>query len=748
LSSGIIFTNSDNSAIYLLQNNSPELLTESPGCGFGFALSKDGNTIGFKYIDQNGNQVPSLLDLSTKQITKLHSAAEYAGQVSFANDGSFAFTVGNQLIIHSGNNITKYDLGVYSNIAPISPDAKYAAFNDNNDQIYIINLKTGIKEKITDDTCGYFSPNWSPDGTKLLYSSLSGILKVYDLEANKTYFIGSGFSPSWSNDSQSIVFYRKEIKNLELINSDIFISSFNGNSIKQITSTPDQLEKDPSFGNNDSDIIYSTFNSEAIIKANVSYKNYSLTNLKEINLNLKPIELKQIHSLNKVEDIDTLDIPYINQVYDVPDYCTVGYSACAPTSAMMVLAFYKILPTWTIRCSWPYSHYSNYGRYISDSYRFRGVSYTTGAYGYMWTSGYSPYSRMVNFFNYHGFSATRTDAPSYETILNAVNSGKPYVLCVGLTTAGHVIVAHGTASQSHTFIFNDPYGNKNTPGYPSYDGKNVKYDWPGYNNGYKNLNTVYWSVLPKYNQSSFSDTLIDDLDFGNGFYLNTTAPQAMYKWKDLNQGYQGHMWFTYTTDSAKTDTCYAAWTPNLPKDGFYKVYAYIPFSNAEAAIYKINSADGVKTSIINQTQFKNAWADLGKYRFYSGTSGYVRLGDSSSIGGQPIIFDAVKWIYIDSVETAIKDANVSLPNKYTLEQNYPNPFNPTTIINYSIPQTSFVTLKIYDGLGKVVASLINEQKAAGNYEAEFNGSKLSSGIYFYRLNAGNYSETKKMILMK
>jgi len=100
---------------------------------------------------------------------------------------------------------------------------------------------------------------------------------------------------------------------------------------------------------------------------------------------------------------------------------------------------------------------------------------------------------------------------------------------------------------------------------------------------------------------------------------------------------------------------------------------------------------------------------------------------------------------------------------YILSQNYPNPFNPTTTIAYEIPQMGFVTLKIYDILGREVATLVNEEKLAGSYEVQFDshsveGRNLSSGIYFYQLlvsalqskdgKAGNYSETKKMILLR
>jgi photosystem II stability/assembly factor-like uncharacterized protein len=88
------------------------------------------------------------------------------------------------------------------------------------------------------------------------------------------------------------------------------------------------------------------------------------------------------------------------------------------------------------------------------------------------------------------------------------------------------------------------------------------------------------------------------------------------------------------------------------------------------------------------------------------------------------------------------------PHLFTLFQNYPNPFNPTTTINYQIPSTGHVSLKIYDILGREIATLVNEEKSAGNYEIKFDGSNLSSGVYFYRLQSGSFSETKKFVLLK
>lgn len=90
----------------------------------------------------------------------------------------------------------------------------------------------------------------------------------------------------------------------------------------------------------------------------------------------------------------------------------------------------------------------------------------------------------------------------------------------------------------------------------------------------------------------------------------------------------------------------------------------------------------------------------------------------------------------------------SIPDKFRLGQNYPNPFNPETKISYSLPSAQFITLKIFDIMGREVESLVNQKQSAGNYEVTFTGNNISSGIYFYRLQTENYSDTKRMILLK
>jgi len=109
-----------------------------------------------------------------------------------------------------------------------------------------------------------------------------------------------------------------------------------------------------------------------------------------------------------------------------------------------------------------------------------------------------------------------------------------------------------------------------------------------------------------------------------------------------------------------------------------------------------------------------------------------------------ILFSSTKFT-VTGIEETAEGANV---DDYRLDQNYPNPFNPTTTIRYGLPQRSSLTLSVFNTLGQKVASLVNETQNAGYHEVKFDGSNHASGVYFYRLMAGSFVQTRKLLLRK
>jgi hypothetical protein len=148
------------------------------------------------------------------------------------------------------------------------------------------------------------------------------------------------------------------------------------------------------------------------------------------------------------------------------------------------------------------------------------------------------------------------------------------------------------------------------------------------------------------------------------------------------------------------------------------------------------------------------WAAFDWYT-HQQTSGYQSMGlmKMDRISSKPVLtFLSMaykklvdKSEYITGVGS---DVSPFLPAQYDLEQNYPNPFNPSTIIRYKVPETSTVTLTIFDALGRGVETLVNGQKTAGTYTIEWNSGNKSSGVYFYRLHSGSFDVTKKMAVVR
>ena len=132
------------------------------------------------------------------------------------------------------------------------------------------------------------------------------------------------------------------------------------------------------------------------------------------------------------------------------------------------------------------------------------------------------------------------------------------------------------------------------------------------------------------------------------------------------------------------------------------------------------------------------------------SSGNVTFGTPNvNLMGEFVIESGGLFTVVNGIVNGIETLDdYVLPTEFDLYQNYPNPFNPTTTFNYQVPEISFITLKVYDVLGNIIANIVNEEKTAGKYQVEFDGSSLASGIYFYQLQAGSFIETKKMVLMK
>ncbi len=122
--------------------------------------------------------------------------------------------------------------------------------------------------------------------------------------------------------------------------------------------------------------------------------------------------------------------------------------------------------------------------------------------------------------------------------------------------------------------------------------------------------------------------------------------------------------------------------------------------------------------------------------------------DASNHGGK--VSYRLKQIDVDGSfnYSMVVELNTSLVKEFMLEQNYPNPFNPTTVISYSIPTDSHVSIKVYDVLGNLISTLVNKNQTTGIYKVDFDANELNNGVYFYKIQAGNFTSVKKMLLLK
>ncbi len=535
---GIILTNSEYSEIYALDGDKLTPILQERNCGLYTNLSPDGKYLGFKSFNDADEQAPAILDVTTGIVTILEDYTWECGQVSFANDGTMAYTMGNRLIIRKGNTRKAFDLGFYTNIANISPDGTQVAYSNLDGRMYVINITSGAKEFLPVND-GY-RPIWSPDGSKIAVQIGNGTLAVQERTSKKVYNLGQGESISWANNSEELIFTQTDrINDFEIAGTSIKKVNFDGTGEITLVTSSDNLPTDAIITrDNKLYIPYKTGAKRGLVVKNlvegitpaaasvkeetiISFDEETIVGLRHSNPNDNP-NIKP-NPVPAEGTIGALDIPYLSQVYDSPavNGCTShGYVTCAPTSACMYLGYYDLLPQKTTYrrsdgTALKYAHaisatFTNKAGTTTFSITAsgNGCYNVPGGYGYMWNGSRSPSGGyMASFMKLNGCTSADylwTASGSWNKFVSESAAGRPSPLCVYLRSSGHLILgfrtnctyttAGGFVTRTGSFVCHDPYGDANDTTWADDDGQHSSYDWIGYNSGRANIGTYCWSI--------------------------------------------------------------------------------------------------------------------------------------------------------------------------------------------------------------------------------------------------------------
>lgn len=170
------------------------------------------------------------------------------------------------------------------------------------------------------------------------------------------------------------------------------------------------------------------------------------------------------------------------------------------------------------------------------------------------------------------------------------------------------------------------------------------------------------------------------------------------------------------------------------------------------AVSSMSVFAGGNISVVLSTDNGTTWTDAASWdncTFANSIVSALATGDTNLYAGTALISPiGVFRRPLSQMVTSVKEKGSATPATFSLNQNYPDPFNPSTVIGYELPMNSFVTLKVYDVLGREVRTLVDERQISGTHSVTFNASGLTSGVYFYRIEAGMYHDTKKILLLK
>ena len=517
------------------------LISSTPCTGYFATISPDKKFVCFKEFPVSGGrrlQLPALYDIAQKKLVPLCDPAPLVGNPVISSRGHIAFTVGTQLRVLDSDfsPLMQRDLGAHINVLAFSPDGRRLAFSDPAEAISWLDVDTGEKGAPPADALHGYQPRFSPGGKSLLARSSNGEITACDLTTGRSQNLGRAHSATWLDDD-TVAFVRKSVANFQVTDTQVLSSRLSDGA----TSVLLTRKGDAAFALNGASLAIADGDGVSLADARTGLLQKSRvqsrpTPAADSALAAPAVQSQAFTPMNVITNGNTnclVNVPYIQQLYDTADAFPGGSSCCNATATLMAIQYYGRLPTHPITCTRGGTHTSNYGFYITSIYSYNGHVFNIasadwslegwyGGFGYFLqdTGGSSLQhsTRLKEYIQDHGLTSATDDSTTIEKARAEVDANHPVVVLNELTSAGHYITCIGYLRSQHTLLFNDPYGNK-AVAYPGKAGASVLYDWPGYNNGYPNINAADRYVYARGTQSA-------NTSFGSYWDLNGTTAGA------------------------------------------------------------------------------------------------------------------------------------------------------------------------------------------------------------------------------
>ena len=507
-----------------------DIVSQTPNTGYFASISPDKKYVCFKdFRPTDGRllQVPVLYDIAQKKQLLLADPAPAAGNPVASSLGQIAYTLGERLIVLNPDlsRFLDTDLGAIVNVLAFSPDGRQLAFSDPQEAVSWIDLDTGSRGTALAGSLYGYQPRFSPDGQALLARNSRGEFSAWHRASGLSRDFGVAEAAAWL-DNDTVALVRKTATHFAVHRTDVVKRRLSDGATSLLLSragdaaialSPSILALADGGGVNLAD-------TRTGLSQTVAFQPRSVAAAPKADALAAPSVATPLNVTTNGSVVQLVGVPYIHQVYDTPDSFGGGYSCCNVTASLMALQYYNRLPPHPITCSArSSSHTSNYGYYIPNIYSYNGNVFNIassaawgsslagyyGGFGYYLQDNVSEDGdtrsiRLGEWIALHGLTSGTYNLQQgigyslqyINTARAEIDANHPVVMLNSITSAGHYITCIGYVQNQFTLIFNDPYGNKNVS-YPSANGAGARYDWPGYNNGYMNLTSVWCYIYAR-----------------------------------------------------------------------------------------------------------------------------------------------------------------------------------------------------------------------------------------------------------